>query len=249
MRLKTNVLLLGITMLCSFCSSNDRPTNVEDQVVESTETIPENTPEFSEINIISLGDSYTIGASVCATCRFPEQLKDSIIETTQVKALNLKVIAKTGWTTSNLLNVIEQEDIANNYNLATLLIGVNNQYQNLNFSVFENEFPILVDKAISFAGGVKQKLLVISIPDYAFTPFGKGNTSISVEIDKYNNFIKNYCEQNNITYIYVTDITRKGLTETNLVANDGLHPSSLAYSKFVERILPEALKKLGYNIN
>jgi lysophospholipase L1-like esterase len=36
-----------------------------------------------------------------------------------------------------------------------------------------------------------------------------------------------------------------GLQQPNLVASDGLHPSELAYSKFVERILPKAKVVLG----
>ena len=44
--------------------------------------------------------------------------------------------------------------------------------------------------------------------------------------------------------MYITDITRQGLMNPNLVATDGLHPSELAYSKFVERILPVASEKI-----
>ena len=50
---------------------------------------------------------------------------------------------------------------------------------------------------------------------------------------------------NAITFVNITDITRLGLTQTNLVASDGLHPSTIAYTKFVQRILPRAKVKLG----
>ena len=45
-------------------------------------------------------------------------------------------------------------------------------------------------------------------------------------------------------YIYITDITREGLDNPDLVAGDNLHPSQLAYSKFVDRLIPIALDKL-----
>ena len=77
-----------------------------------------------------------------------------------------------------------------------------------------------------------------------FTPFGNGNTTISSEIDTYNAFAENYCNANNITFVNITDITRNGLEDTDLVASDGLHPSEKAYSLFVERLLPYALEKL-----
>ena len=194
--------------------------------------------------ILSLGDSYTIGQSVCETCRFPAQLKDSLTNNTTNSSFDLQVIAQTGWTTTNLINAINSNNPANDFDLVTLLIGVNNQYQNKPFSLYQTEFPELVNTAIQKASGDSDNVIVVSIPDYAYTPFGNGNTTISAEIDDYNTFAENYCAQNNISYVYITDITRQGLANPNLVASDNLHPSELAYSKFAERILPVALEKL-----
>lgn len=204
--------------------------------------------QFKTYKILALGDSYTIGESVCETCRFPEQLKDSIqplLESDDI--INLKVIAQTGWTTTNLINAINEDNPLMDYDLVTLLIGVNNQFQNKPFSLYEAEFPILINKAITFAKGDKTNVIVVSIPDYAFTPFGQNRpnpSTISDEIDLYNSFAQNYCEQNGITFINITDITREGLNNPNLVASDGLHPSKLAYSKFVERLRPVAFEKI-----
>lgn len=50
---------------------------------------------------------------------------------------------------------------------------------------------------------------------------------------------------NSIEFINITDITQRGIENPNLVATDGLHPSELAYSKFVERILPKAVTILS----
>jgi acyl-CoA thioesterase I len=200
------------------------------------------------IKLLSLGDSYTIGESVCETCRFPEQLKEGLKPSFNLQTtFELKVIATTGWTTTNLINAIANDNTASNYDLVTLLIGVNNQYQNKPFSLYETEFPELVATAITKAKGNKNKVIVVSIPDYAFTPFGQNNgnpTTISEQLNQYNAFAQNYCEQNNITFVNITDITREGLNNPELVASDGLHPSELAYSKFVERLLPLAIEKL-----
>ena len=156
----------------------------------------------------------------------------------------LQIIAQTGWTTTSLINAIDNNNPPNDFDLVTLLIGVNNQYQGRPFSLYQQEFPELVSIATEKAGGDIQNVIVISIPDYAFTPFGNGNASISQEIDQYNDYAKDYCEAYGISYIYITDITRYGLVNPELVASDNLHPSELAYSKFVERILPVALEKL-----
>lgn len=199
-----------------------------------------------DYKILSLGDSYTIGESVCLDCRFPAQLKDSLSNTLN-SSFYLDIIAQTGWTTTNLINSINSNNPATDFDLVTLLIGVNNQYQGKLFSIYEEEFPQLVNTAIQIASGSTNKVIVVSIPDYAYTPFGQNSSnavSISNEIDIYNSFAENYCLQNNISFVNITDITREGLVNPELVALDGLHPSELAYSRFVERILPVALQKL-----
>ena len=131
-----------------------------------------------------------------------------------------------------------------------MLIGVNNQYQNRPFELYETEFPELVNKAISLTKSQRSNdLIVISIPDYAYTPYGQSGpnpSNTSQEIDMYNNFAENYCLENDISFINITDITRLGLVNPALVASDNLHPSKLAYKKFVERIYPVALEKLFY---
>tara|TARA_B110001452_G_C15206929_1_gene418693 strand:+ start:905 stop:1558 length:654 start_codon:yes stop_codon:yes gene_type:complete len=214
---------------------------------------------FPPINykILSLGDSYTIGQSVCDECNFPVQLKDSLQTVLYNDTINVEIIAVTGWTTTALINsvnpVLENhspDNIFKDNDLVTLLIGVNNQYQNRPFELYETEFPELVNKAISLTKSQSSNdLIVISIPDYAYTPFGQSGpnpSNTSQEIDMYNNFAENYCLENDISFINITDITRLGLVNPALVASDNLHPSKLAYKKFVERIYPVALEKLFY---
>lgn len=193
-----------------------------------------------QLTYLALGDSYTIGQSVCETCRFPEQLRKKLEDLNPKNTYTTKIIATTGWTTTNLISAINAQNPASNYDLVTLLIGVNNQYQNKAFSIYEKEFPELILKAILLAKGDKSNVIVVSIPDYAFTSFGRGSTTISSGIDQYNTFAQKYCLEQNIEFVNITDITRQGLINPLLVATDGLHPSELAYSLFVERILPKA---------
>jgi lysophospholipase L1-like esterase len=200
-------------------------------------------PVSKKVSYIALGDSYTIGQSVCVTCRFPEQLKKKLESTIPNLSVDLKIIAQTGWTTSNLIQAIKEQQPTSDYKLVTLLIGVNNQFQNKEFSIYGSEFPQLVQTAITLAKGDKNNVIVVSIPDYAYSSFGQqfGNpTKTSTEIDRYNAFAKSYCDSNGIAFINITDITRQGLTDPNLVATDGLHPSEKAYSLFVDRIAPKA---------
>ncbi len=211
-----------------------------------TEETQQNTQE-QEYKILALGDSYTIGQSVCQSCRFPEQLKDSLNNHIDQSNFSLDIIAQTGWTTTALINSISTQNPPDDYDLVTLLIGVNNQYQHKPFSLYETEFPELLSTAITLANGEKNSVIVLSIPDYAFTPFGQNSYNpeqISEELDAYNDFAETYSKINGVTFVYITDITREGLNNTALVASDGLHPSEYAYSLFVQRLLPVSLEKL-----
>lgn len=229
------LIYILILYISSIVSCTSKPVSINETEIEKNKSY----------KILSLGDSYTIGESVCNTCSFPEQLKDSLKNKFEIEtSFTLKIIAKTGWNTSDLIDNIDIENPKNNYALVTLLIGVNNQYQGKPFSLYETEFPELINTAIAKAGNNKNNVIIISIPDYAFTPFGSGDSNITNEINQYNTFAKNYCESNSLTYVNITDITRKGLENPALVASDGLHPSELAYSKFIERFIMIALDKI-----
>jgi len=199
------------------------------------------------IKLLALGDSYTIGQSVCDSCSFPMQLKNALkMEYSEQDQIELQIIAQTGWSTSNLQDAIITAAPAEDFDLVTLLIGVNNQYRNNSFSLYETEFVELVNSAISFAGGDASKLIVLSIPDYAFTRLGQssGPETISAELELYNNFAQNYAEENGITFLHITDLTEQGLENPTLLASDELHPSEIVYAEFVQRLLPLALEKL-----
>jgi len=237
-------VILSIFLLSCSTDESKAETAVTPPVVLPPVTPNPGNPISKSVNYLALGDSYTIGQSVCETCRFPEQLKTSLKALYPQTSFSLKIIATTGWTTSNLISAIKEQNPDSNYDLVTLLIGVNNQYRGRDFSVYEKEFPELVTKAIALAKGDKKNVVVVSIPDYAYTSFGmmygaENQKKISEEIDKYNAFAQNYCINKEIAFVSITDISRQGLTNKNLVASDGLHPSETAYKMFVERMMPK----------
>ena len=195
----------------------------------------------SPVRYLALGDSYTIGESVPQQQNFPNQLRNALNGVSGISFDTVNVIATTGWTTNNLTAAIAGQNLENGgYNLVSLLIGVNNQYQGRPFSEFEVQFPALVDSSVRYAHGDKSHVFIVSIPDYAYTPFGvqTGNQSnISNQIDNYNSLIRSYADSADIKYIDVTTVSRHGLAEPTLVAQDGLHPSSAQYGIWVDSII------------
>lgn len=191
------------------------------------------------VKFLALGDSYTIGERVLETERWPVQLIKRIRSEKYLACDDPRIIATTGWRTDQLKNAIVSADIQpNQYNLISLLIGVNNQYQNKSVESYAPEFEELLNMAIALAGGDKSRVFVVSIPDYGYTPFGKSNQEkISRELDAFNAVNKTVAEKLGVRYFYITDISRRGLTEPELVATDGLHPSGKMYAEWVDLIM------------
>ena len=122
---------------------------------------------------LALGDSYTIGESVADTERFPVQTV-KLLREHNIDISNPDIIAITGWTTTNLLNALNNNPPKKTYSVVTLLIGVNNQYQGKSLDEYKIEFTKLMNMAVSYAGNIKSHVFVLSIPDYSVTPFAKG---------------------------------------------------------------------------
>ncbi len=191
-----------------------------------------------EVSMLALGDSYTIGQSVDISGRWPHQLIDEL-RILGVSAKNPDYIATTGWTTNRLIQAMNDKiDEKKSYNLVSILIGVNNQYQGISIATYEPDLRTIIDKALNVVDQDRSRILILSIPDYAYTRFGGGNVNISEEIDAYNNIKRRVAGEYGIAYIDITPISREGLNNTALVASDGLHPSELQYSRWVDAIIP-----------
>ena len=187
---------------------------------------------------LALGDSYTIGEGVDYQDRFPVQLANKL----NFSGENIDfpvIIAKTGWTTDELLVAIEKEKPENNFDLVTLLIGVNNQYRGRDIENYKVEFEELLQKAIHFAGDDENKVVVISIPDYGATPFGrKKSTQIAKDIDDFNAVNRSASDAYDVQYAEITEISRDNSHKPGMLAEDNLHPSGAMYGLWAEKMLP-----------
>ena len=188
---------------------------------------------------LALGDSYTIGQSVQAAERFPYQT--NLLLSAQGVTINTPdIIATTGWTTANLINALDANAPAKDYDFVTLLIGVNNQYQGKGIEEYKNEFTILLNRAIQYAGNNKMHVFVLSIPDYSVTPFAKNSDTAAIarQIDAFNLANKNITDQFGVKYIDITPISREAAADAALIATDGLHPSGKQYKRWAELLAP-----------
>ncbi len=191
------------------------------------------------IQYLALGDSYTIGESVAQQQTFPFLLATGLKEKINLD-VKPTVIARTGWTTGELQIAIDKAQPTHDYDLVTLLIGVNNQYRGMSLKQYEREFTLLLDQAIVFANGKKENVIVVSIPDYGCTPYGAGSKErIGREIDDFNRVNKRVAVKKGVHYLDITPTSRLAAEKPGLVAGDGLHPSGEMYKLWVELLIPE----------
>jgi lysophospholipase L1-like esterase len=98
------------------------------------------------VHYLALGDSYTIGASVEREDNFPNQTFQ-LLKTAGIKTGSIQIIAKNGWTAEDLITAVATTNKRNSYQVVTLLIGVNNQYQGRPSKEFEPSFLSLLKSA------------------------------------------------------------------------------------------------------
>lgn len=193
----------------------------------------------SKINYLALGDSYTIGESVVEDQRWPVQLVNKLNKE-DFNVADPKIIAKTGWTTDELQEAIDEQNPSSNYNLVSLLIGVNNQYRGYPIDQYTQEFETLLKQAISFANDDAGKVFVVSIPNYGVTPFGmqKGEDQIRQELLRYDSIADSISSLYKVRFINITPVSEKAKVDISYIASDELHPSGKQYSEWVDLILP-----------
>jgi lysophospholipase L1-like esterase len=222
-----------------------KPVDTTKKPLDTVKTRPEDPNKGKQLNYLALGDSYTIGESVKAAESFPLQLA------AQLNANGLiinppTIIARTGWTTSELQDGIMRSGVIQKFDFVTLLIGVNNQYRRDSKDVYRKEFKELLKTAIDYAKGNKSHVYVVSIPDWGVTPFGKKSgrpqQEISAEIDAFNRICKEETLAMEISYTDITPASRNAEKDFSLVASDGLHPSGKMYKDWAINVAPAIIK-------
>jgi len=192
---------------------------------------------------LALGDSYTIGEGVPQAGSWPFQLA-SALRAQGIALDDPQVIATTGWTTNELAAAIDAEAPQGPYALVSLLIGVNNQYRGRPLAEYRQQFEQLLQRAIALAGEDPRRVLVLSTPDWGFTPYaqqhGRDAAQVAREIDDFNAAAQACCGDYGVAFVDITPISRDNGQDARMLAEDGLHPSALMYQRWMQAALPTA---------
>jgi lysophospholipase L1-like esterase len=193
---------------------------------------------------LALGDSYTIGELVPLYESFPYQA----VQLLRGEGLHFhapEIVAKTGWTTSELAEHLLHTKLNEHYDFVTLLVGVNNQYRGLPIEDYKSDFEFLLKKALHFSGNKPERVTVISIPDWGVTPFAadRDTGKIAREIDAYNTAKRTMSEAYEVTFIDITTAQRADAADEAFIVSDKLHPSGKEYEKWA-RLVAERIKTI-----
>jgi lysophospholipase L1-like esterase len=201
----------------------------------------------SQYKYLALGDSYTEGTSEETDKTWPYLLHDYLADQ-GFTFKEPKVLAEDGWRTEHLLEAIHNADLQEeSYDMVSLLIGVNNQYDEKPIEQFTEEFELLLQKAISHNKFGHQTTFVVGIPDYSVTPYAEKNdkTDAGIEIKKYNIIIQRICKKYAVDFYPIFSLTQKMKGQDSLFVKDGLHPSGDQYYKWLMSFRENVFKMLS----
>lgn len=205
------------------------------------------------LRILALGDSYTIGEGVAPEARWPERLAAALRagagsspRSEGPDVAPPEIIAVTGWTIDDLGRGIDEAAPEGPFDLVTLLIGVNDQYDGRRWAELRDGYAARLAEAVALAGGDASRVVCVSIPDWGVTPRGaadaRGPHGIAAELDALNAAERELAEAAGAAWVDITPLSRG---QGGAVVDDGLHPDAAAYAAWTERIVPAARRALG----
>lgn len=178
------------------------------------------------LRMLALGDSYTIGSGLPLEDSWPYQLTSQLRQ----KGITIsepEIIAQSGWTSLNLIEALNANPPRGSFDLVSLQIGVNDQYERIEPSIYAENFRDLLERSISFARKGTEGVLVLSIPDWSVTPHGGefDRSHVQEEIGQYNAINLAAARSRGVKYIDITSSSRFAEQHPELLADDGLHPT------------------------
>lgn len=200
----------------------------------------------NSLSYLALGDSYSIGEQVSKEESWPVQLTGFLNQQGYPVEIP-EVIAVTGWRTDEL-----QDSIASlhykkeSFDLVSLLIGVNNQYQKKPFKKFKSEFENLLKTAIELSSQHNRGVFIVGIPDYSLSKFAQDEKlkKVSSRLKRYNRYIKKMSQRYKVAFFPMQQLSKPLHKEKLMLTEDLLHPSGLQYKAWVDSFKDEILSKV-----
>ena len=201
--------------------------------------------DANPIRYVAIGDSYTVATGIEEKDSWPSQLTQKL-KSAGIKINLIEILGMRGATSQQTLN--EVMPLLKNLKpgLITLLIGVNDWIrEGISSSKFKIRIKNLIDEIQSNLP--PKKLLLITIPDFSCSPqkknwgYGKSATN---GITRLNKILKTEAALRDLVIVDIYPLSQNLCSQVGMFSDDGVHPSALQYSKWVDLIFPHLIDNL-----
>ena len=201
--------------------------------------------DANPIRYVAIGDSYTVATGIEEKDSWPSQLTQKL-KSAGIKINLIEILGMRGATSQQTLN--EVMPLLKNLKpgLITLLIGVNDWIrEGISSSKFKKRIKNLIDEIQSNLP--PKKLLLITIPDFSCSPqkknwgYGKSATN---GITRLNKILKTEAALRDLVIVDIYPLSQNLCSQVGMFSDDGVHPSALQYSKWVDLIFPHLIDNL-----
>ena len=201
------------------------------------------------LRYVALGDSYTIGTSVAADERWPDQLVARLAASPSV-AGSLELVANhavNGYTAGSVVRrQLPRLDDDAPVDIASLLVGVNDVVQGVPEETYRADVDTILAALLQRLP--PSRILCIETPDYTVTPQGAAFGDPATQragIVRMNAVLRERCKAARVGVVDgIFAISGEAATDRTLVAPDGLHPSGAQYRRWVTERIEPAVREL-----
>jgi lysophospholipase L1-like esterase len=201
--------------------------------------------DASDIRYVAIGDSYTFGEGAGRDQAWPAIMTNAL----RAKGVKITLVANlgvSGWTTQDAIDKELPVYETASPQFATLMIGVNDSYRQTTAEQYQAQLRTLMDR-MQAALPDKTRLVVVTIPNYFVTPYGKPyelRDHNKEKVPAFNKIIQEEAAKRGATVVDLYKFSEKMGSDRSLVAADQLHPSAKGYAQWAEQITPAAYKLL-----
>ena len=202
--------------------------------------------DANPIRYVAIGDSYTVATGIDEKDSWPSQLTQKL-KSAGIEINLIEILGMRGATSQQTLN--EVMPLLKNLKpeFISLLIGVNDWIrEGVSSSKFKIRIKNLIDEIQSNLPPPR-KLLLVTIPDFSCSPqkknwgYGKSATN---GITRLNKILNTEAVLRNLVIVDIYPLSQNLCSQFGMFSDDGVHPSALQYSKWVDLIFPHLIDNL-----
>ena len=201
--------------------------------------------DANSMRYVAIGDSYTVATGIEEKDSWPSQLTQKL-KSAGIEINLIEILGMRGATSQQTLNEVMPQLKNLKPGFITLLIGVNDWIrEGISSSKFKIRIKNLIDEIQSNLP--PKKLLLITIPDFSCSPqkknwgYGKSATN---GITRLNKILKTEAALRDLVIVDIYPLSQNLCSQVGMFSDDGVHPSALQYSKWVDLIFPHLIDNL-----